>query len=95
MENGYWTKIEAYQVAPSDEIPHGIKYSLTLHDRNNRRVIGFDNAHGIKPSRKKYGARKVTWDHKHQMEKVLPYEFESAAQLVENFWKAAEEYMGE
>jgi hypothetical protein len=63
MENGYWAKFEAYQVEPSKQIPHGVKYSLSLHDRNNVRVLGFDNAHGIKPRRKKYGARKITWDH--------------------------------
>ena len=32
MENGYWTKIEAHRVSPSDQIPHGIRYSLSLHD---------------------------------------------------------------
>lgn len=92
MDNGYWTKFEAWQVKPSEQIPHGISYSLTLHDRHNRRVIGFDNAHAVKPKRKKYGARKVTWDHKHQQEKVFPYEFESAAQLLEDFWNAVDDY---
>lgn len=37
FENGeFWTKFEAKK-----EIPHGIKYSLTSHDKYNRRVIGF------------------------------------------------------
>ncbi len=62
MENGYWTKFEVYQVNPNEHIPHGIRYSLTLHDKYNHRVLGFDNAHGIKPIRKRYGDRKVTWD---------------------------------
>ncbi len=86
MKNGYWTKFEAYRVEPNDHIPHGVKYSLTLHDRHNRRIVGFDNAHAVKPKRKKYGAQKITWDHKHKMEKVVPYEYESAAQLIEDFW---------
>jgi hypothetical protein len=47
-------------------MPHGIRYSLTLHDRNNTRVIGYDNAHAVKPSRKKFGAVKTTWDHAHR-----------------------------
>ncbi|OEU69970.1 MAG: hypothetical protein BA864_01125 [Desulfuromonadales bacterium C00003093] len=85
LENGYWIKFEAHQVDPSPQIPHGISYSLTFHDKYNRRVIGFDNAHGIKPKRKRFVARKVTWDHKHQMEKVFEYEFESAGQLLEDF----------
>jgi Family of unknown function (DUF6516) len=66
-------------------------YSLTLHDRNNTRVIGFDNAHGYTPPRrKKFGGRKVTWDHRHHEEKVASYEYESAAQLIEDFWAEVE-----
>lgn len=86
MDNGYWTKFEVYRVAPNEHIPHRIRYSLTLHDKYNRRVLGYDNAHGIKPKRNRYRARKVTWDHKHQDEKVMPYEYKNAAQLVEDFW---------
>ena len=95
MENGCWTKFEAYRVEPTEQIPHGISYSLTLHDKNNRRVIGFDNAHAVKPKQKKYGARKMTWDHKHQQEKVSSYEFELAGQLLVDFWEAVEAYLGE
>lgn len=54
MDNGYWTKFEVYRVGANDHIPHGIRYSLTLHDRYNTRILGFDNAHAIKPKRKKY-----------------------------------------
>jgi hypothetical protein len=70
MENGYWAKFEVTRVTHSQYIPHGIKYSLTLHDRNNTRVLGFDNSHAVKPKKKKYGARRITWDHKHKMEIV-------------------------
>lgn len=93
MENGFWTKFEAKRIEPNTFIPHGIKYSLTLHDRYNRRIVGFDNAHAFKPKKKKYGARKITWDHKHQQEKVLPYEFESAGQLLEDFWREVEKIL--
>ena len=93
MDNGYWTKFEAYRVTSTPQIPHGIKYSLTLHDRNNTRVLGFDNAHTFKPKKNKYRARKITWDHKHKMEKVHPYEFESASQLIEDFWEDVEEIL--
>ena len=88
MDNGYWTKFEARRVDPTKQIPHGIRYSLTLHNRNNIRILGFDNAHTFKPKRKKYGARKVTWDHKHKLKKVYNYEFESPSQLLVDFWEA-------
>ena len=86
MDKGYWTKFEVYQVEPNEHIPHGIRYSLTLHDGSNRRILGFDNAHSFKPKRKKYGAHKITWDHKHKQNKVFPYEYENAGQLLEDFW---------
>ncbi len=88
MENGYWTKFEASRVTSTRQIPHGIRYSLTLHDRNNARILGFDNAHAVKPKKKKYGARKITWDHKHKKQIVLPYE--SASQLLKDFWPELE-----
>jgi hypothetical protein len=92
LEKGYWVKFEAYLVMPNEQRPHGVSYSLTLHDRNNTRIIGFDNAHGCPPPRrKKYGGRKVTWDHHHHYEeKAVPYEYESAAQLIEDFWAEVE-----
>jgi hypothetical protein len=93
MDKGCWTKFEVKRVAPSRNIPHGIKYSLTLHDSHNRRIIGFDNAHAYKPKMKKYGARKFTWDHKHHQERVSAYEYESAGQLLEDFSIAVEKYL--
>ncbi len=93
MENGYWTKFKAQKVEPSPHRPHGIKYTLTLHDRYNQRVLGYDNAHKIKPKRKKYSGKKVTWDHKHKQEQVNDYEFESAGQLLEDFWTAVDELL--
>jgi hypothetical protein len=90
MENGHWTKFTVKEVVPSPQVPHGIKYCLTLHDPKNTRVLGFDNAHHYKPKKKKYGARRITWDHKHKAEVVSPYEFESASQLLEDFWIEAE-----
>ena len=96
MDSGYWVKIEAKNVSPSPSVPHGVRYSLTLHDRNNVRVVGFDNAHTIKSKRRKrFSGRKVTWDHKHHMDKVKSCEFESAGQLLDDFWKAVNKYLGE
>lgn len=93
MDNGYWTKFEVKNVEANKHIPHGIKYSLTLHDRNSRRVLGFDNAHGTKPKKKKFGAKRVEWDHKHKMNRVSTYEFENAGQLLKDFWNGVDEMM--
>lgn len=95
MGNGFWTKFEVYRVTPEPHIPHGVRYSLTLHDRYNRRVLGFDNAHALRTAKKGYGARKITWDHKHKCDKVSPYEYASASQLLEDFWREVEKIMGQ
>ena len=95
MENGFWIRFEAFKTEPSKQIPHGIKYSLTLHDRNNTRVLGFDNAHAYKPKRKKSGAKKVTWDHQHKKDMVKDYEFDSPGKLLEDFWSEVDRIMGD
>ena len=95
MDSGFWTKFEVYRVTPEPHIPHGVRYSLTLHDRYNRRVVGFDNAHAVRTAKKSYGARKITWDHKHKCDKVSPYEYTSASQLLEDFWREVEKIMGQ
>ncbi|MDP2228084.1 MAG: DUF6516 family protein [Moraxellaceae bacterium] len=89
MDNGFWTKIEAWRIEPNDHVPHGIRYSLTLHNRQNQRVLGFDNAHGVKAG-KRFQARRIAWDHRHQLVEVAPYEFKSAAQLLDDFWNAVD-----
>ena len=92
MDNGCWIKFEAYQVELSKAVPHGVRYSLTLHDKNNHRVIGYDNAHSFKSS-KKYSTRKESYDHIHKQIDIVAYEFESAEQLLEDFWKSVDYYM--
>ncbi len=93
MDNDYWVKFEVKRVEVNEKTPHGMRYSLTLHDRNNNRVFGIDNAHGFKPIRKRYGAKKVAWDHQHKQERVLAYEFESPAMLLTYFWKEVDKIL--
>lgn len=95
MVNGFWTKIDAKRVVQSDGIPHGVRYSLTLHDRRNLRILGYDNAHRFKSGRKGFGAKLVKWDHKHEGNGVKPYEFESAGQLLEDFWYDVKRIIGD
>ena len=87
--DGYWLKIEAWQVEPSPDIPHGIRYSLTLHEPYGNRILGFDNAHAIKPPKKfKYAGRVLPYDHKHRhaSDKGVPYAFTTAHQLLGDFF---------
>jgi hypothetical protein len=57
MSGGYWVKFDVWMVEPTREVPHGIRYSLTLHDRNNLRIVGYDNAQrGVAKKRQISGA---------------------------------------
>ena len=41
-------KIAAREVEAGPHRPHGVKYSLTLHDPAGRRLYGIDNAHPLR-----------------------------------------------
>ena len=89
VSNDYWIKVEVQQVVPSEQRPHGIRYTMTLHDKYNQRVMGYDNAHAVQPKRKKYAGKLRTWDHKHPSKTptTIHYEFVSAFQLLEDFYR--------
>lgn len=89
-ENSYWYKIEVFLVEPTEERPHGIRYNLTLHDNYNQRILEFNNAHGIKvKGSSRYSGCIIKYDHVHTSinDKGTPYEFESAEQLLRDFFQ--------
>jgi hypothetical protein len=90
LEAGYWTKFEVRLVRPTSTVPHGIRYSLTLHDGSGRRILGFDNAHRVR-SRGRSSSRRIELDHRHDRERVSQYSFESAGRLLQDFWAAVDE----
>jgi hypothetical protein len=86
---GYWVKILAWRIDVTRKVPHGIRYALTLHEPHGRRILGYDNAHAVKPSKKsKYRGRILTCDHKHRhvSDKGRPYHFRDAHQLLADFF---------
>lgn len=90
QDGGYWAKIEARQLEQATrQCPHRIRYCLTLHDRYGKRVMGFDNAHAIKTKKRgRFRGRHIVYDHKHTnpADKGTPYVFESAEQLLADFF---------
>lgn len=97
QEGGCWIKIEVRLLdKPTKECPHGIKYSLTLHDRYGKRLLGFDNAHAIKTGKRgRFTGRRVIYDHKHEhsTSKGVPYTFKSAAQLLKDFFEEVDKIL--
>ena len=88
QEDGYWIKIEAWKVVPNKHIPHGIRYTLTLHAPSGKRILGYDNAHAIKLKGKKYAGQRLVFDqkHRHAADKGVTYEFRDAHQLLADFF---------
>lgn len=98
-EQGYWVKFEVSKVERSKDRPHGIKYSLTLHDPEGNRIMGFDNAHPVKPvgSRFRHAGKRYPFDHRHrhaQDEGVL-YEFDTANKLLADFYAEVDRVLKE
>lgn len=91
---GCWVKVEAWQVIAIPEIPHGICYSLTLHER----IMGYDNSHIVKlPKKFKYAGQRLAYDHKHRhiSDKGVPYEFKDAYQLLADFFEEVDRVLKE
>lgn len=97
FNEGYWVKIEAKRTDPTRQRPHGLSYSLTLHDPKGARLLGFDNAHAVPPVGGRYKAKPEAHDHWHRTEKDSgrPYVFTTASQLVEDFLGEVERILGE
>ena len=97
--DGYWVKLEIKLTAAiSAERPHGISYSLTLHDPLNQRILGFDNSHAIKlSSNQKYSGRRIEYDHKHRClkDKGVSYQFVNGYQLLKDFFDEVDKVLKE
>jgi hypothetical protein len=85
-----WVKFVVKQVAVSPERPHGLNYSLTLHDEDGERLLGFDNAHAVREGSGPEARTRIEYDHKHSGEKVRFYAYADAVTLLADFWTEVE-----
>ena len=98
QDGGYWVKIEAWRVPVSEKIPHGIRYSLTLHEPYGIRILGYDNAHAVLPTKNfTYSGRRRPYDHRHRSagDHGVPYEFQTAYQLLADFFAEVDRVLGD
>lgn len=86
-DDGYFVKFKFKKVLITKEIPHGISYSLTYHNKEKQRVLGYDNSHFPKNVRNKYRKGGFVFDHKHRNEsdEGIIYEFVDFETLLEDF----------
>jgi len=94
---GYWLKFKIREVAASDGKPHGLDYSFALHGPDNRRLIGFDNAHSVPAKGSRFKKRPKAMDHWHRTEtdEGLPYAFKDAETLLDDFFDEVERVLTE
>lgn len=68
------------------ERPHGLRYSLTLHDARGARLVGFDNVHPVATGTGPGAKQAVAHDHRHRLRTVRPHDYADAASLLTDFW---------
>lgn len=97
FDAGFWVKIEVRRVAVTRARPHGLAYSFTLHDPDGQRLLGFDNAHGVRRRGGRYAGKAVAYDHWHRTsdDEGRPYTFQSALKLVEDFLAEVDRVLAE
>lgn len=86
-EGGYHIRFEIRRVKKTAVRPHGLRYSFTLHDPDGVRLLGFDNAHTVRPPGSRFKSRPEAADHWHRTEsdEGRPYEFSDAETLIDDF----------
>ena len=97
LEGSYWIKFEIRRVAATDQRPHGLCYSFTLHESDGTRIIGFDNAHRVQAPGSRFKQQPVAADHWHRTEsdEGQPYAFKNAETLIDDFFDAVERVLTE
>ncbi len=91
----FWVKFEVKQVLVTPEKPRGLDYSITLHDGEGQRILGFDNAHSVREGSGPGAKTRIEYDHLHRGERVRFYDYKDAATLLEDFWNEADKILQE
>jgi hypothetical protein len=94
-ETRHWVSFVVRRVPSNEARPHGLDYSLTLHGPEGERLIGFDNAHPVRSNAGPGGKPGPTFDYRHRMKTVRPYEYKDAATLLADFWSAVDAILRE
>jgi hypothetical protein len=87
-EGGFVARFKVKKVAATPERPHGISYSLTFHAADGRRLMGYDNAHGVPHRGSRYVRASPAFDHWHydETDEGRPYRFVNAENLITDFF---------
>lgn len=97
LEEGYWLKFEFKRVQKSNERPHGLDYSMTLHAPDGTRLLGFDNAHQVPAKGSRFRKPPEHFDHWHRTgtDQGRPYKYKDAETLLSDFFDEVERVCAE
>lgn len=95
VEGLFWVRFEVKQVTVSPQKPHGLDYSLTLHDGRGKRWLGFDNAHPIREVSGPGARTRIEYDHRHRGQRGRFYDYQDAATLLADFWTEVDRILTE
>jgi hypothetical protein len=97
LDRGHWIKFEIRRIEPTPERPHGLRYSFTLHDPQGKRLVGFDNSHGVSERGSRFTAKPAAMDHWHRTEndRGRPYAFKNADTLLADFFAEVRRVLAE
>jgi hypothetical protein len=95
--NVRYVRFQIMRMKKTSERPHGLRYSFTLHDLKGKRLIGFDNAHGVRALGGKKRRKEPAVDHWHRTarDKGRPYVFKDAERVVDDFFAEVERVLSE
>jgi hypothetical protein len=96
-DSGFVAQFKVKEIAATPEKPHGVSYSLTFHAAGGRRLMGYDNAHGVAHKGGRFVGRQPAFDHWHRDETDdgRPYQFVSAEKLIADFFDEVERILKE
>jgi hypothetical protein len=89
LENGWSLRFRIRRAEASEGRPAGVKYSFTLHDAAGIRLLGYDNAHGVKG--------REAFDHRHRFRRtgeLVAYDYVDGDTLLVDFCLEVERMCG-
>lgn len=98
MAQGVVVEFAARCVVVTPERPHGVSYALVLRSKSGGAPwVRFDNAHAVAQKSRGYSRRRAAHDHWHRTaaDKGRPYDFTTAMQLLDDFWREVKRALNE
>jgi hypothetical protein len=98
MTPGVIVEFAARRTDATPERPHGVSYAFVLRRKDGGLPwLRFDNAHAADEGGRGYRRKRAAYDHWHRTEKDKgrPYDFTTAARLLDDFWKEVKRVLDE